>query len=80
MAEELGTNLKVVENAIVANQLQKERMVKKLFNLLENKINGKTIAILGLAFKAQTDDPIHLAAVTTLVSALMNFDASISKR
>jgi hypothetical protein len=31
-------------------------------------------------FKAQTDDPIHLAAVTTLVSALMNFDASISKR
>ena len=31
-------------------------------------------------FKAQTDDPTHLAAVTTLVSALMNFDASISKR
>jgi hypothetical protein len=31
-------------------------------------------------YKAQTDDPIHLAAVTTLISALMNFDASISKR
>jgi hypothetical protein len=31
-------------------------------------------------FKAQTDDPSHLAAVTTLVSTLMNFDASISKR
>ena len=31
-------------------------------------------------YKAQTDDPSHLAAVTTLVSALMNFDASLSKR
>ncbi len=32
------------------------------------------------AFKAKTDDPSYLAAVTTLVSALMNFDESISKR
>ena len=31
-------------------------------------------------YKAQTDDPTYLAAVTTLVSTLMNFDASISKR
>jgi hypothetical protein len=31
-------------------------------------------------FKAKTDDPTYLAAVTTLVSALMNFDPSISKR
>jgi|TARA_B100000959_G_scaffold217826_1_gene229826 hypothetical protein len=31
-------------------------------------------------YKAMTDDPTHLAAVTTLVSAIMNFDESISKR
>jgi len=31
-------------------------------------------------FKAKTDDPTHLAAVTTLVSTLMNFDEAISKR
>ena len=31
-------------------------------------------------YKASLDDPTHLAAVTTLVSALMNFDASLSKR
>jgi hypothetical protein len=31
-------------------------------------------------FKTKTDDPTHLAAVTMLISALMNFDASISKR
>jgi len=31
-------------------------------------------------FKAKTDDPTHLAAVSTLVSVLMNFDEAISKR
>jgi hypothetical protein len=31
-------------------------------------------------FKAKTDDPTHLAAVTTLVSVLMNFDEAIFKR
>ncbi|MBT3635536.1 MAG: DUF1553 domain-containing protein, partial [Opitutae bacterium] len=31
-------------------------------------------------YKAPLDDPSYLAAVTTLVSALMNFDASLSKR
>ncbi len=76
MAKELGTNLKVVENAIVANQLQKERMVKKLFNLLDNKISGKTIAILGLAFKAQTDD-IRESPSIEMINSLMKAGADI---
>ncbi len=31
-------------------------------------------------FKAKSDDPVRLAAVTALVSTLMNFDEAISKR
>ena len=31
-------------------------------------------------YQVQTDDPSHLAAVTILVSTLMNFDANLSKR
>jgi len=31
-------------------------------------------------YKAKSDDPIRLAAVTALISTLMNFDESISKR
>ena len=31
-------------------------------------------------YKVQTDDPSYFAAVTILVSALMNFDANLSKR
>ena len=43
MAEEMGANLKVVKSAVEANQLQKERMVKKLFNLFDGNVNNKTI-------------------------------------
>lgn len=56
MAKEIGVNVHVVESAIKANQVQKERMVQKLFNLLDNDHKNKTVGILGLSFKAQTDD------------------------
>ena len=56
MAKEMGIDLNVVSGAVVANQLQKERMAQKLLNLFDGDIKNKTIAILGLAFKAQTDD------------------------
>ena len=52
----MGIDLNVVSGAVVANQLQKERMAQKLLNLFDGDIKNKTIAILGLAFKAQTDD------------------------
>lgn len=76
MAEKFGTNLNVVESAIAANQLQKERMVKKLFKLLNNDVKGKTIAILGLAFKAQTDD-VRESPSINIINALINNGANV---
>jgi UDPglucose 6-dehydrogenase len=76
MAEKFGTNLNVVESAITANQLQKERMVKKLFKLLNNDVKGKTIAVLGLAFKAQTDD-VRESPSINIIDALINNGANV---
>ncbi|RTZ74607.1 MAG: UDP-glucose dehydrogenase, partial [Candidatus Neomarinimicrobiota bacterium] len=76
MAEELGANLKVVKSAVEANQLQKERMVKKLFNLFDGNVKNKTIAILGLAFKAQTDD-IRESPAIDIIDALQSNGAII---
>ena len=76
MAEEMGANLKVVKSAVEANQLQKERMVKKLFNLFDGNIKNKTIAILGLAFKAQTDDVRESPAID-IIDALQSNGAII---
>ena len=76
MAKEMGANLKVVKSAVEANQLQKERMVKKLFNLFDGNVKNKTIAILGLAFKAQTDDVRESPAID-IIAALQSNGAII---
>ena len=76
MAEELGANLKVVKSAVEANKLQRERMVKKLYNLFDGNIKNKTIAILGLAFKAQTDD-IRESPAIDIIDALQSNGAII---
>ncbi len=76
-AELLGTGLKVVRGAIEANQNQKERMVKKLMNLMNNNVSGKKIALLGLAFKAQTDD-IRESPAINMIDYLLKNDAIVN--
>jgi len=66
IAKKLKLNIKTVESAIEANELQKQRMIYKLENLLNNQLKGKTIAILGLSFKAQTDDVRESPAINMI--------------
>lgn len=53
-----GETLSIVEATIEANERQKTRMVEKIEAGLggEGSLKGKTIAMLGLAFKPNTDD------------------------
>ncbi|MCD6337460.1 MAG: UDP-glucose/GDP-mannose dehydrogenase family protein [Candidatus Marinimicrobia bacterium] len=53
--KEHGVKSRVVEATIEANEYQKEGVVAKLKSVMPN-LKGKTIAILGLAFKPETDD------------------------
>jgi len=54
-AGEYGLNLPIVESARKINSRQRDRVVEKL--LLELKLlKGRTIGLLGLAFKPNTDD------------------------
>jgi UDPglucose 6-dehydrogenase len=50
-----GEPLSLVEATIAANERQKERMVRKIEAGIGG-VSGKTIAILGLSFKPNTDD------------------------
>ena len=69
--------MNTVEAAIKTNNEQKLRMVDKIKSLLDNKIKDKTITVLGLAFKPQTDD-IRDAASTIIIPKLIKEGAIIN--
>jgi UDPglucose 6-dehydrogenase len=55
IAEELGYDFKLLKEVENVNEEAKDRFVKKIEGLLWN-LRGKTIGVLGLAFKPNTDD------------------------
>jgi UDPglucose 6-dehydrogenase len=55
IAEELGYDFRLLKEVERVNEEQKERFVKKIEALLWN-LRGKTVGVLGLAFKPNTDD------------------------
>jgi UDPglucose 6-dehydrogenase len=74
--QKYGSPLRTIEAAIKTNESQKVRMVEKLSRLMGDSFNGKTIAVLGLAFKPQTDD-VREAASRVIVSKLVELGASV---
>ena len=55
-AQEYGVNLRLVEETVMANSARKRRMAIKVEKVLHGSVDGKTIAVLGLTFKPNTDD------------------------
>ena len=68
--------LLTVEAAIKTNASQKVRMVDKLKRIMGGSFKGKTVAVLGLAFKPQTDD-VREAASIVIVSNLAESGATV---
>ena len=75
-ARELGHEFAIVEASIRVNQRQLERMVAKIESALDGDVRGRTVAILGLSFKPETDD-IRDAPALTIVRGLLDRGASI---
>jgi UDPglucose 6-dehydrogenase len=69
-AEEAHVQLRIVTAALEANDFQKKHVVDKLQSLLRHNLKGQTIAILGLAFKANTDDVRESAAIDVIKQLL----------
>ena len=66
-----NVKMKTVEAAIAANNNQKKRMVEKLISLFKGDINKKKIAILGLSFKANTNDVRESSSINMINSLLI---------
>ncbi len=75
-AQSSSIDLKVVGAALEANNAQKMRIVEKISRLSNYDLEGKTVAILGLAFKANTDD-IRYSPAITIIESILNAGAFV---
>jgi UDPglucose 6-dehydrogenase len=55
-AREAGLELEIIEAAMRVNERQQARMVDKIVGALDGTVEGRTIGVLGLSFKPETDD------------------------
>ncbi|HCO44819.1 UDP-glucose dehydrogenase family protein [Immundisolibacter sp.] len=66
LAQEAGAPSRIVEAVVEVNAAQKARMVLKIRRALGGSEAGKTIAVLGLTFKPNTDDMREAPALAIL--------------
>ena len=76
MAQEQGLPLRIVDAVIASNEEIKRSMVEKLRDLAGGSFNGKTVAVLGVTFKPNTDD-MREAPSLTVVPALVGGGAEV---
>ena len=76
MSQEAGASSRIVEAVVAVNAAQKLRMVTKIEKALGGSVKNKTIAVLGLTFKPETDD-MRDAPSLTILPALLEQGARI---
>ena len=72
IAKEHGASSRIVEAVIEVNEAQKARMIKKIRSALGGNESGKTIAVLGLTFKPETDDMRDAPSLAILPKLIEN--------
>ena len=75
-AQELGGRMRIVEAVTEINTARKKHMAQKIVDACGGSVDGKTIAVLGLTFKPNTDD-MREAPSLDIVSALQAAGATV---
>ncbi len=70
IGQEHAVPMQITETVIKVNEEIKRRMIDKIVDLCDGQLNGKTIAILGVTFKPNTDD-MRDAPSLTIIPALV---------
>ena len=75
-AQDHGVALRIVETVSAVNDQRKRAMARKVVAALDGSVRGKTIAVLGLTFKPNTDDTRDSPAIP-LITALQDLGAKV---
>jgi UDPglucose 6-dehydrogenase len=76
IGQEHASPIHIVEAVINVNDAVKRRMIDKIVDLCGGSVNGKTVAVLGVTFKPNTDD-MRDAPSLTIVPALVGAGAKV---
>jgi len=76
-ANKFKTNLTVIKSVIESNKNRSSLMLKRVFDILKNKIKNKNICFLGVTFKANTDD-MRDSSSLSMIPALSKKGAKIN--
>ncbi len=76
IAQEHGVSSRIVQAVVEVNEAQQVWMIHKIRHALGGSEAGKTLAILGLTFKPETDD-MRAAPSLSILPALIDNGASI---
>ena len=75
-AHDLGSPITIVDAVVAANDKRKLRMAERVIEAAGGDVAGKTIAVIGLAFKPNTDD-MREAPSLKIVPALQAAGATV---
>jgi UDPglucose 6-dehydrogenase len=75
-AQDHGVALRIVEAVASVNDQRKRAMARKVVTALDGSVRGKTVAVLGLTFKPNTDDTRDSPAIP-LITALQDLGATV---
>jgi UDPglucose 6-dehydrogenase len=75
-AQDYGVALRIVETVSSVNEQRKRAMARKVVAALNGSVRGKTVAVLGLTFKPNTDDTRDSPAIP-LITALQDMGATV---
>jgi UDPglucose 6-dehydrogenase len=76
IGQDYAAPMQITETVIKVNEEIKRRMIDKIVDLCDGSLNGKTIAVLGVTFKPNTDD-MREAPSLTIVPALVGGGAKV---
>jgi UDPglucose 6-dehydrogenase len=76
IAEEAGTPSRLIQSVVSVNDTRKEKMADRVIAACGGSVKGKRIAVLGLAFKPETDD-MREAPSIALIRGLLDAGALV---